>query len=242
VISLNLTPKKASAPGIYVAPGAFGLFLGLFLGKGGYFISWVFIILLILLIIGIFLVKLPKINYKREKIKNNFNYFELILILILIVVVVRSLIGMAIVFPWKSSFDLLIVLTLGVVLGKAFGGIIADKYGWVKVAIVSLFISAPLLYFGINMPILGIIGMFLFNFTMPITLVAISNMFPGRAGFSFGLTCLALLIGAIPSFTLLKNIFNNPILDFIVIIVSAVILLIGLKLFFKGFKGKEIFE
>jgi len=242
VISLNLTPKKASAPGVYVAPGAFGLFFGLFLGKGGYFINWIFILLLILLIIVIFLVKLPKINYNQKKARKNFNYFELILILVLLVIVFRSLIGMVFILPWKSSLDLLIALTLGVVLGKAFGGIIADKFGWVKVAVVSLLISAPLLYIGINIPIFGIMGMFLFNFTMPITLVAISNMFPGKAGFSFGLTCLALLIGALPSFTRFQNILNNPILDFILIIISAIVLFFGLKLFFKGFNGKEIFE
>jgi hypothetical protein len=42
--------------------------------------------------------------------------------------------------------------------------------------------------------------MFLFNFTMPITLVAISNTLPGRPGFSFGLTTLALIIGVIPTY------------------------------------------
>lgn len=37
-ISLNLTPKRAVAPGIYVAPGALGLFVGTMLGKSGQFI------------------------------------------------------------------------------------------------------------------------------------------------------------------------------------------------------------
>lgn len=242
VVSLNLTPKKASAPGIYVAPGAFGLFLGIILGKTGNFIPGVFILLLFLLILFLFLIKIPEINYKKKNIKNKFNYFELILILILLVVVFRSLIGMVLVFPWKSSFDLLIFFTLGVVFGKAFGGILADKFGWIKVSVISLLVSAPLIYFGINIPILGILGIFLFNFTMPITLVAISNMFPGKPGFSFGLTCLALLIGALPSFTLLKNTFSNMTFDLIIIILSAIVLFFALKLFFNRYNRKDIFQ
>jgi hypothetical protein len=45
---------------------------------------------------------------------------------------------------------------------------------------------------------LWIFGIFLFNMTMPITLVVISNTFQGRQGFAFGLTTLALIIGALP--------------------------------------------
>jgi threonine/homoserine/homoserine lactone efflux protein len=34
--------------------------------------------------------------------------------------------------------------------------------------------------------------------TMPVTLVAIADLFPERPGFAFGLTCLALIAGALP--------------------------------------------
>ncbi|MEM4663078.1 MAG: hypothetical protein QXM75_03580 [Candidatus Diapherotrites archaeon] len=36
VISLNLNPKKASAPGLFVAPGAIGLLFGILAGKLGF--------------------------------------------------------------------------------------------------------------------------------------------------------------------------------------------------------------
>ena len=82
-ISLNLTPKKAFAPGIYVAPGAFGILLGTLLGKGGQFIAWPFILGLIILSILMFIIKKPEMNYEQEEIKENkFKYFEFILLLV----------------------------------------------------------------------------------------------------------------------------------------------------------------
>jgi len=45
-ICLNLTPKKASAPGIFVAPGALGLMIGTLLGRNGQFIPWPFVAVL----------------------------------------------------------------------------------------------------------------------------------------------------------------------------------------------------
>jgi hypothetical protein len=68
---------------------------------------------------------------------------------------------------------------------------------------------------------------------MPVTLVAISNMFDGRPGFSFGLTCLALIIGAFPTFIISKNIFNSSWSLLVVILLTSLALYSGLKLYFK---------
>ncbi|NLC31518.1 MAG: MFS transporter [Candidatus Moranbacteria bacterium] len=76
-------------------------------------------------------------------------------------------------------FLLMPVLTISIFLGKGLGGIIADKFGWMRVAILSLISSAIILPFGSAIPLLGIFGIFLFNITMPITLVSIVNLMPG---------------------------------------------------------------
>jgi len=228
-ISLNLTPNKASAPGIYVAPGAIGLLVGTLLGKAGLFNPLIFSIIAFVLILIILSIKQPKINYDTKRIKK-VNYLELIVLLLLLAIVSRSIIGLAISFPWKTDLLLLVVLTLGVFFGKAFGGILGDKFGWIKTGVGGLLLSAPLILFGIQNPLLGIIGIFLFNFTMPITLTASSNVFPGRPGFSFGLTCMALLIGVMPFFLEAKNIFANELLVFAIIIASAIAIFIALIL------------
>ena len=230
-ISLNLTPKKATAPGIYVAPGALGLLAGTLFGKSGQFMVWPFILLLVLMCFLILTIKKPEMDYERENtIKNKFNYFEAILLLVFLSVAVRSLVGFIVVFPWKSDINLLVALTIAVVLGKGFGGILADKIGWIKVAVGALFLSIPFIAFGSSNPYLAIMGMFLFNMTMPVTLVALSNILPGRPAFAFGLTCLALVLGAFPVFTGLKPIFSNSATIFAVIFISAAALYSGLQL------------
>ena len=230
IISLNLTKKKASAPGIFVAPGALGLLIGTLYGKSESFTAWPLLIIIATLCALMYYIKCPEINYKTDE-KINTNYFESIILLLLMTIVARSVIGSVIVLPWKSDIFLLVTLTSGIVLGKAFGGIIGDKYGWQKVGVISLLISAPLLTFGEEIPDAAILGMFLFNFTMPITLVAISNTLPGRPGFSFGLTTLALIIGVLPTYASAGSFLSKSPSVFAIITSSAIILYCALLLY-----------
>ena len=242
-ISLNLISKKVIAPGIFVAPGALGLFVGIFLGKTGQFIAWPFIVVLFIFSLLMFSIKKPKMDYTQEKIpKKESNYFFIILFLILLSIAIRSFIGMVMVFPWKINFDLALILTLSIVLGKGIGGFLADKFGWILVGVGALILSIPFLIFGANIPILAMIGMFLFNITMPITLVAISNILPGRPGFAFGLTCLALIIGALPAFTILKQVFGGKMYIFMIIIISALALYYALWTYYKNYNKVNLVD
>jgi FSR family fosmidomycin resistance protein-like MFS transporter len=229
-ISLNLTKNKATAPGIFVAPGAFGLLIGTLYGKSGSFAAWPLLITIAILCALMYCTKYPEINYKTDE-KINTNYFESIILLLLITIVARSVVGSVVVLPWKSDIFLLVTLTSSIVLGKAFGGIIGDKYGWQKVGVISLLISAPLLTFGASIPDAAIFGMFLFNFTMPITLVAISNKLPGRPGFSFGLTTLALIVGILPTYASAGSFLSQNPSVFAIIISSAIVLYCALFLY-----------
>jgi len=242
-ISLNLTPKKAAAPGIFVAPGALGLLVGTLLGKNGQFIIWPAILILVILCITMFIIKKPGMNYKQEEIGGSeFNYFEFILLLVLLSIAIRSLVGSVLIFPWKTNIDLLIVLTGAVVLGKGLGGILADKFGWIKIAVGALVLSIPFLVFGANIPFFAIVGMFLFNITMPITLVVISNIFPGRPGFAFGLTTLALIIGTIPAFFSIKQELGNGWFILGIIAISAFVLYFGLKKYMINYEQKQLVD
>lgn len=228
-IALNLTPKKSTAPGIFVAPGAIGLLIGTIFGKAGLFNPYIFGIIVFVLVFFIDKIKETKINYDKNT-KTNLNYFWAILMLLFLVIVFRSIIGFAVNFPWKTDLTLLIALTTGVFLGKVFGGILGDKFGWMNIGVGGLIISAPLIFLGTQNPFLGIIGLFLFNFTMPITLTAMSNLFLGQPGFSFGLTCTALLLGLFPSLSGTNNPFTSEINLFFAILLSALILFVALVL------------
>lgn len=233
IICLKLSDGKASIPGIYVAPGALGLFLGALAAKTQMLPPYIFTVLLILCAILI-----KKIKYEtqlqKENNKQQINGFLLILNCLLLAIVIRSFIGFSITLDWKSNTLLALCLTLAVVGGKMFGGIIADKLGWMKTTILALLISSPLIAFGINYPILFIIGTFFFNFTMPVTLVALSNIMKGREGFAFGLTTLALIVGAFPVFQGISLSSKNSNIIFTIIIISASLIYIGLKRYYQS--------
>jgi hypothetical protein len=152
-------------------------------------------------------------------------------LLLLITICIRSAVGLSMNFPWKSNTVLLLLLTLSIALGKGLGGFLSDYFGWIRIAAGGLAVSAFLLFFGTDFPVAGIGGIFLFNMTMPVTLVAISNLLPGRSGFSFGLTTFALVAGALPTFFKYKNYISVSTVTFTLITISAIILFLGLKLY-----------
>lgn len=235
IISLNLTPRKATAPGVFVAPGALGLMVGTLLGKSGNFIAWPFLLAMVTLCVLIFLVPKPAIyGVQSEPGQKQGFKIEYIIYLVLFVIAIRSVVGFAVGFPWKSDVNLLVLLTLSIVLGKGIGGFLADRFGWTLTAVGSLVASIPLLTLSVNIPVFGMIGMFLFNITMPVTLTMISNMIPGKPGVAFGLTCSALLLGVLPAFSEIKSQLNNLVFIDAFIVISAIVLYVGLSYYHRG--------
>lgn len=241
-ISLNLKPGKAGPPGVFVAPGAIGLLIGTILAKASIFISTILIIITIILLFSIFFLSNDKkptrtaLNkiFLNSKTNKKWKYTWITTYLLLFVIASRSITGSLINYPWKSEQYLLITLIAAIALGKALGGIIADRFGMLKTGVGSLLIALPLILLGYISPVFGILGMFAFNFTMPITLVALTKILRGNNGLAFGLTCLALLIGSIPVITPLKQ-YADILFPFAVIAipVSAFVLFVSLKLMSK---------
>ena len=227
-ISLNLRPGKAALPGVFVAPGGIGLFAGSVILKMYGFHPEYLVSLLIITGLIIFVLKSPPIFYEIKK-ANAVNYLTLTILLLLITICIRSVVGLSVAFPWKSNMTLLILLTASIALGKGLGGFLADYYGWINVTVSGLALSALLLFFGTQFGVAGIVGLFLFNLTMPVSLVAISNLLPGRPGFSFGLTTFAMAAGALPTFFKVKTFLSTNLVILFLIIVSTITLFIALK-------------
>lgn len=232
-ISLNLTPRRASGPGIFVAPGAIGLFAGTVIGRSGHFESWTFMALLSFACVLIASIKPHRVDYNRSNSSASPHPIYPILLLLLASIAIRSFIGLAQAFPWRSDPSLAAVLVLAIALGKGLGGVMADRWGWIEVSVAALVISSPLITLGSSSHYLAIAGMFLFNMTMPVTLAAISNTFPGRPGFSFGMTCLALIIGAFPTFMGTDVLPSGSWSSLAVILISAGALFFGLRLYYR---------
>ena len=121
--------------------------------------------------------------------------------LCLVSIVIRSWAGFLLILDWKRGIFLTLLPAAAAFMGKLMGGFAADALGGRTVGVAALLISLPLLVFGSGVPALCALGLAIFNMTMPVTLCAVAGRLPGREGFAFGLTTLALLVGYLLSLT-----------------------------------------
>lgn len=222
-LSLRLSPGRALPPGVFVAPGAAGLVFGILAGKAGDAV-WPYAMVCVVLALAVAVLPAPVLPKQRSALPPPASVpparaLDLVVLVLLLVVGVRSYVGLALAFPWKSHVWLLWLLTAGVVLGKVVGGALGDRFGWRLVAAGALLVSAPLLAVGPEVAAAGIAGSFVFNMTMPVTLAALARAMPGHEGFAFGLTCLALFVGSVP--ILWGWSWASPLPDGVVLVTAA---------------------
>lgn len=194
---LEQAHDRAGPLGLFVSPGALGLFLGTLLGKGA--ALPLFLPPLVLLGLTLLLGRLPDPDGPaREAPAPAPGKTLWPLALLLGVVVLRSWVGMSLTFPWKGTGHWALCLTVSLALGKAAGGVLADRFGPMRTAAVSLSLSAALLL-GSRWPVCGVLAVFLFNMTMPLTLWACTRLLPRSRGFAFGLLTFGLFLGFLPT-------------------------------------------
>jgi len=228
---LNLREQKIAPLGIFISPGALGIYLGTFVNSKS--ILWSIMIALILLIAAAWMIASEKtVHIASDDDGVSFQYAEYggrirSLICIFFVVVLRAYLSGSLIFTWKNAFYTGMI-AVSVVLGKMIGGIAADTIGVKKVSIISLGLSSIL--FGCSSyPLAGILAVFFFNMTMPITLSEAKKCLPKSKGFSFGLLTFALFTGYLCGMIPQKNLWNHPVEYTVLTMVSLVLLYLGLK-------------
>ena len=231
---LNISQKHAGPSGIFIATGAVGVFLGTFSARYGR-LQVAFALLVLLFLCAIITQVVQKVNKKYWNIHNapfaipELSFRTLLAIVLLcFVVALRSYAGMVMAFPWKSEMLLLVLSILGVFSGKALGGMIADRIGFRTTAIFSLIAAATLFIPSWEIPFMGLLGVFFFNFSMAITLASLANILSSAKGTAFGLASFSLAIGALPALLGLR--LEHPLALFAMSLVSAFALGVGLTL------------
>lgn len=200
---LNASHGKAGALGVFVSPGAFGVFLGKLLGKQGGLPEAHVILVLLASAASILVIRFKKgWGFTSDNAPVTFGRAGAPAALIsaaclFLVVCLRSYAGMTLNFSWKGEGYWGWALIIAVVFGKTAGGFLADRLGAVATSVLSLTLSAVLFMLP-DIPAAGIAALFLFNMTMPVTLWAMAQLLPGAKGFSFGLLTFGLFIGFIP--------------------------------------------
>ncbi len=230
----SVSKRKAFLNGLFVAPGALGIFLGTTF-HNELIVTYLPITLIIISIVLLFLVQKREI-YKglMENRIDNFNNFSIALIVILIglSIIVRSIGGSAIIYTWKNDFILGFIYTLSITIGKAFGGLFADKFGLFKVALISLACSAICLILGYNVHFFAYIGILLFNIPMSITLTILENTLSKKIACAVGLNTMFLFIGFLICF--IDITINNNFILVGSIILAMLSIYFAHKLYLKG--------
>ena len=231
---LNISQKHAGPSGIFIATGAIGVFLGTQSAQMER-LQIAFSLLVLLFLCALITLVVQKVNKKYWNVHNvSFDISELsfntllAIALLNLVVALRSYVGMVTAFPWKSEMLLLVLSILGVFAGKALGGVVADRIGFRTTAIFSLIAAATLFVPSWEMPPMGLLAVFFFNFTMSITLASLANILPNAKGTAFGLASFSLAVGALPALAGFR--IEHPAMLSGISLVSALALGVGLTL------------
>ncbi|MDE5819848.1 MAG: hypothetical protein K2N41_06810 [Lachnospiraceae bacterium] len=221
--------------GVFVAPGALGLYVGTILAKGGGWNPWFLggSALMLLLCGGMLCFRLRgpasglDIPCKSRHTQPYQGNVLRLTVCCLLVVILRSYIGMAVSFPWKTGVLMGVLSVLAVVGGKMAGGFLSAWEGSFRTAVVSLILAAVCYLFSSAMP-LGLAALFLFNMTMPITLYWMVCAFSQMPGFAFGCLTFALFLGFLPGYLVVQPVWTGNVIGGAGSILSLLLLAAGI--------------
>ena len=227
---------KLSLSAIFVSGGSFGVISGKLLAASSF--KSIYLLPIILTMIPFIMLANIYNNGKNDNVK--FNYVKdsinpsLVILIAVLVVIVRGYMGYGIPTSWNKTILQTILLYVTMGLGKALGGILSDKFGIRKVAILSTILAIPFLCFGDNLMIISLIGVMLFSMTMSITLAILVSVLKQSPGLAFGLTTIGLFLGTAPIFFIkISNAANISLL-----IIASIICSIALGKILKGEKNE----
>lgn len=197
--------------GTFVAPGAIGLILGILYHGSALFETIRLIVSVMLVMLGIILgINRTENEYHEQQTIAFDRDLSYLAALCFAVVVIRSVTGLAMSFSWKNGAFLTIVATIALASGKTEGGFLSARFGMKKTILFSLLAAAIAYVFG-NESIAGLLALFAFNMTMPLTLYLLVQKMKRMPGMAFGILTFGLFIGYLPvHYGYLKNISPFP--------------------------------
>lgn len=218
--------RKGRDLGVFVAPGALGLFYGTNLGKTDPVSQLPIGVGVMLAILALALLSV-KIQMPKKSPKASKDGILLILACFA-VVMLRSFVGMSVSFSWKTGSLMALLAVAMVVLGKAAGGYLSSCFGMNRAIFWSLLLAAVVFLLG-DTPIFGLAALLLFNMSMPMTLYLLVCRMPKMPGFAFGLLTFGLFLGFLPVYFGVQIPVSGGILGAAGSLLSLVILLAGRK-------------
>ncbi len=212
---LERSGQRSAESGVFVGPGAIGLAAGIWLGASPIACTP---FLIVTLGLGALLTwrVMRAANDGEEVLEGPPSIQTGVALLALLCVgcllasvSVRAAVGGTIAAAWRGvDANVMWGLALMACLGKMSGGFVADHIGWLVSSLAALVASALLVTLLVGDAAAAIVGMLLFQMTMPVTLKAMHHVLPKRPGLAFGLPCLALVLGSLPGLLGLTYLFH----------------------------------
>ena len=209
--TLKSSNGRLSPSAIFVAGGSFGVITGRLLATTS--LHPMFLMIPILSMIPFIL--LSNIDIEDKTSADEFDYVHkkrnpyLVVFIAFLVVIIRGYMGYGIPTSWNKTIIQTIIFYFTMGIGKALGGILSDKFGIRKVAILSTLLAIPFLCFGDNHMMISLIGVMFFSMTMSITLAILVSVLKKTPGLAFGITTIGLFLGTFPIFFIKVNMFVN---------------------------------
>ena len=180
--------------GIFVSTGAIGLTLA-----GTYpeldVLAYILFSLLIICTLNMLFTKDPENRKDTATYQATKRGATVALLSVVAVVFARSFVGKVATPDFHLTRLLVFAIPLATAFGKAIGGILSRALGILPTTIASMSIAAVCLVLGASNPALYILGVFAFNFSMPITLYYANIILKGNEGFAFGSLAAILMPG-----------------------------------------------
>ncbi len=230
---LNSSQGKTGPLGIFVSTGAFGIFYGCKLGHTAPHLALITAAAAALAAAAILLRQYLSCRGWRSsntplRLPKPSRPYLIAALCLFCVVILRSYLGFALDFSWKSAAPWGLVLLCALAAGKMGGGLLADRFGQLTVCLSTL--SAAALFFLLSgFPWAGVLAVWLFNMTMPLTLGALALISPGCKGFAFGALTFGLFLGSLPHLLGCDSLPHTPITYAAAALLSLLLLWIGLK-------------
>lgn len=179
--------------GIFVSTGAIGLVLG------QRYLSFTpmpylfFVLLIIPCVIMLILEDSETKIYPEEYDYPDSSTYALLAVIA--VVAIRAFVGKVVSPDFTPSGQDFLLISFATAFGKAMGGICSKAFGIKWTTYISMTVAALCMTLGTSSMPLFILGIFAFNFTMPITLYYANVILKGHEGFAFGTLAAALTPG-----------------------------------------------
>ncbi len=185
------------ALGVFVSTGALGLAVGLV------FCSWTLLYVLLLAIVLLSVAYVQLDDGSSKPVSGSVDRpaclppmkIWVAIVLLMLFVGYRSFAGEVFSRGISKSQELILIIAAVAMLGKMTGGWIARWMGILRSLMVILAGVALCFLFRGDSVLVLLLGIFLMNLTMPITLFLANEVLPGREGLAFGLLAAMLVPG-----------------------------------------------